>query len=193
MEHREKPSFLSRWKGGLAGQIILVIALSGLFFLRGPDFVWKLWDHLADPGDAVFTSWLLAWDAHALLTPGVSLWDAPILFPAANTLALSENMLGNIPVTLPAYLLTDNATFAANCLVIFAFVFSAVALFLLVRRLTGSFLAGLVSAICFPSTPTDGNTPVTCSCFPSTGPSSHCFSPTLTSLLSKPVTGWGCS
>ncbi len=153
MDDKQNQSLLSRRGTGSGWPIILMVGLSVLFFLRGPDFVWKMWDHLADPGDAVFTSWLLAWDNHAVLTPGASLWDAPILFPAKNTFALSENMVGNLPISLPVYLLTGNPTLAANCVLIFAFIFSALAVFLLVRRLTGSTLAGLVSGILFSFNP----------------------------------------
>ena len=51
--------------------------------------------------DVFLTHWILAWDTHALRTAPTRLLDANIFWPAPRTLALSEHMLGFLPLYLP--------------------------------------------------------------------------------------------
>ena len=124
-----------------------------VFFIQGPKFVYHLWDHLYEGGDSFINSWILAWNAHALLRHGVSVWDAPIFYPVQNALAFSETMFGNLWITLPIYYVTDNPTFAANMLLLTSFVFGMYFVFLLVRDLTGSFWSGLIAGVVFSFNP----------------------------------------
>src|SRR5437016_5008971 len=102
----------------------LGVLLLGLliFFVQGPSFVHHLGDRVADGGDSLLNAWILAWDAHALTTPGVNVWDAPFYYPVKNTFTFSETMFGNLWLTLPVQLLTGNPVLAFNGLVLGSFV-----------------------------------------------------------------------
>ncbi len=119
--------------------------------------VWPLPLHVAQSvsghWDSFFGVWRLAWIADAIRTPGVRLFDAPIFHPHGLTLAFSDAML--VPSLLAAPLryagLTPVLTF--NVVLAAAFLTSGLALFALVRRLTGSLEAGLVSATIYTLAP----------------------------------------
>jgi len=125
---------------------------AAIFFVQGPSFVRHLGDRLADPGDSVLNSWILAWDARALTTQ-VNVWDAPLYYPVKNTFTFSETMFGNLWLTLPVQLLTGNPTLAFNVLVLGSLVLGMYCTFLLVRSLTGSFGAGVLAGIIFSFNP----------------------------------------
>ncbi len=59
--------------------------------------------------DARLNSWILGWVQHAGLTNPSRLFDANAFFPARNTLAGSEHMIGNALLTLPVRLFSDSA------------------------------------------------------------------------------------
>jgi hypothetical protein len=133
---------------------LAVIALAAVIFaVQGPGFVRHPRDRVADAGDSILNTWILAWDAHALADPAVSVWDAPIFYPVKNTFAFSETMFGNLWVTLPVQYLTGNPVLAFNALVFVSFMLSMYCTFLLVGRLTGSFLAGVVAGVLFSFNP----------------------------------------
>ena len=135
-------------------QHLIVILTAGLvFFVQGPRFVYHLWDHLYEGGDSFLNSWILSWNAHALFKSGISVWDAPIFYPAKNALAFSETMFGNLWITLPVQYFTDNPTFAANMLLLASFVLGMYCVFLLVYNLTQNFWAGLIAGLVFSFNP----------------------------------------
>jgi len=123
------------------------------FFIQSGDYGLRLDTQLADVGDSILNAWILAWDAHALLNPGVSIWDAPIFFPAKDALTFSENLFGNLWITLPIQLLTDNYILAANVLTVISFVLGSYFVFLLVKDLTGSSWSGLAAGLIFSFNP----------------------------------------
>jgi hypothetical protein len=124
-----------------------------IFFVQGPSFVHHLAERLPDAGDSLLNCWILAWDAHALTTHDVNIWDAPIFYPARNTLTFSETMFGNLWLTVPVELLTGNPILAYNALVLVSFVLGMYCTFLLVRALTSSFGAGVLAGILFSFNP----------------------------------------
>jgi hypothetical protein len=65
-------------------------------------------------GDGQFSVWNVAWVAHAIVTPGMHLFDANIFHPHRNTLAYSEPNLGAGFVAVPAYVLTGGNPYAAH-------------------------------------------------------------------------------
>src|SRR5919109_5281469 len=65
-------------------------------------------------GDPLLVTWILAWGSHALTTDPLNLFNANIFYPVQNTLALSEHMVGVVPLFAPVYLLTGNPIFAYN-------------------------------------------------------------------------------
>ena len=122
-----------------------------------------LWDHVIDVScfgpvgamwrqDIFFTMWVLAWGTHALTTDPAQLWNANVLRPMAMPLAGSEHMLGYQWLFAPLYLTTNNPVFAQQLIVFLTFVFTGVAMALLVREVTGSepaaWVAGCALAFC---------------------------------------------
>ena len=73
--------------------------------------------HLASQGgDVFFLTYTLAWGAHALATDPLRLFDANIAYPLERTLALSDHLLGTMPLFAPVYLFTGNAVLGYNAL-----------------------------------------------------------------------------
>jgi hypothetical protein len=124
-----------------------------IIYVQGPDYIYHLWDHVPEQGDSFINVWILAWDAHAIASPGASIWDAPMFYPVKNSLAFSESMFGNLWITLPVQYLTGNPVFSANVLIMASFVLGMYCVFLLVEELTGSYWAGIVAGIVFSFTP----------------------------------------
>lgn len=108
---------------------------------------------VADYGDTLFNSYVLAWDYHALTTPGVRLFDANILYPARRTLAFSEHLLANLPIAWPAMALTGNPVAAHNSVLLASFVMSGFFTYLLAWRWTGSLPASITAGILFAFSP----------------------------------------
>ncbi|MFL5342774.1 MAG: hypothetical protein ACJ8F7_21790, partial [Gemmataceae bacterium] len=131
---------------------VLVLAI-GWFYAQGPELVRHPAERLGDAMDASLNAWIMAWDTEAILHRGGRVWDAPIFHPAANTLALSEPMFGNLWIALPVNALTGNPVLAANCHILAAFVLSMYSTWLLVRRWTGHWLAGVVAGLLFSFNP----------------------------------------
>lgn len=124
-----------------------------IYFLQGPEYVRRMWDQLPDAGDSIINTWILAWNAHALATPGVSVWDAPIFYPVENALTFSETMFGNLWLTLPVQYFTGNPVFAFNVLMLAAFVLSGFFAYFLAYDLTRSYSASIVAGVLFGYTP----------------------------------------
>ena len=99
--------------------------------------------------DVLLNSWILAWTAHAATTPGETVWDTNAFYPRRNTLAYSDHLLGNLPVTVPLLAAGANAILMHNTLVLLSFALSFVGMGLLARRLTGSTAAALVAGFVY--------------------------------------------
>jgi len=102
--------------------------------------------------DLYLNVWILAWIAHAALTDPSRLYDGNIFYPAANTIAGSENMLAHLPFTAPVLALTGNALVMLKAFVLESFVLSGVAMFLFVRHHTRSAPAALLAGAAFTFT-----------------------------------------
>src|SRR5688572_24760697 len=106
-----------------------------------------------DSGDARHGVWNVAWVARALVTDPSSLYNANIFHPHANALAFSEpNILSGL-IAVPAWLATDNAMTAFNWAVLWSFLLSALAMFRLVRYLSGHDASAALAAILFAFCP----------------------------------------
>jgi hypothetical protein len=77
-----------------------------------------------DLGDSMFLTWTLSWGAHGLATQPLSVFDANIYHPHANTLAMSDSMLSFAPIFGVLKWFTGDAIVALNVLVIGMFVFA---------------------------------------------------------------------
>lgn len=103
--------------------------------------------------DPQLNSWIVAWDARALLTEPARLFHANIFHPYPYSLAYSENLLASALLGLPLQVLLDNPVLIYNVLTLLTFVLSGFGAYLLGRRLSGSHLAGLVAGVIFAFCP----------------------------------------
>ncbi|MBO9364258.1 MAG: hypothetical protein J7466_05045 [Roseiflexus sp.] len=123
-------------------------------------FTWPLSAHLttATGGglDPLLQTWVLAWDAHALITDPRTVWHAPIFFPYPETLAYSDHHLLLAMMTLPL-IITGGPVLAYNLLVLTSYALTGWAVYLLARdmlartddmrmRIVGAFAAGALFA-----------------------------------------------
>ena len=104
-------------------------------------------------GDTVFNAWILAWNADRLRHGLRGFWDAPFFYPYADTLAFSEHLLGIGIFTAPIQWLTGNPIIAQNAAFLASYLLAGGGMYLLVRDLTGSRLAGFVSGVAFAFLP----------------------------------------
>lgn len=115
----------------------------------------RMSDHvLITPIDNLFLTWVLSWDYHALGSVSLKLFDANIFYPGKNSLALSDHLLGDLPIFAPVMFLTQNPILAANSVVFGSFVLCGIAMFALARywtrNLPASFVAGFIYAFSPP-------------------------------------------
>jgi hypothetical protein len=119
----------------------------------GRDVAWDL-------GDSVLNMWILAWDSKQLLailggelSRVRSFFDGNIFHPAQLTLAYSEHLFAQAVQALPVYAISANPILAYNLLFLSTFVLCGLGMYLLVRELTGSALAGFVAGLLFAFAP----------------------------------------
>jgi len=120
-----------------------------LFSIWAYPFSVRLGTHTFDCGDGFPNAWFLAWDAKALFDPHSSVWNAPVFYPAPGTLAFSDNLFGLLWVSLPVQWLTGRPMFAANVVLVVAFVLCFYTCFLLAHSLTRNIPASLIAGFIF--------------------------------------------
>ena len=109
-------------------------------------------DHIENWGDPLLNVWIMAWDLHQLARDPLHLFNAPIFYPAQNTLALSEVLIAQAMEALPIVLVTHNFILAYNLIVLLSFVFCGLGAYWLAREVfppLPSLLAGAVYAFSF--------------------------------------------
>ena len=105
-----------------------------------------------DVGDPSLNAWLLSWSTKQLpLTD--AWWNGPMFYPAANVVALSELLLGLLPITAAVQWLTHNPLAAYNTAFVLSFPLSALAAYALALELTGRRDAALLSGLAFAFAP----------------------------------------
>jgi hypothetical protein len=105
------------------------------------------------PGDNFEYLYKVWWFKHALFDLYVSpFFNADMFYPSGYPVTLSETTLANTIPALPLTLLFGEVV-AYNVTLLGSFVLSGFGMYLLVRRLTGSRLAGLVSGVVFAFCP----------------------------------------
>jgi hypothetical protein len=102
-----------------------------------------------DAGDPSLNTWLLWWSTERVpLT--AAWWNAPMFYPTADSMALSELLIGLLPITAPVQWLTGNPLLAYNVVFLSSFVLCGLATYGLAKELThrrdAAVLAGLVFA-----------------------------------------------
>ncbi len=117
----------------------------------------SMWDHVfATPGglqaDGYLITWVMAWDCHALWNAPWQLFNANSFFPARNTLAGSEHMLGHLPLFAPPYAVTGNPSLAIQFTRLATVTLCAVSMFVLLRHwgagVAAALFAGFVYGFC---------------------------------------------
>lgn len=112
-------------------------------------FAFELSMGVSDLGDPMLNSWALAWVAHTLPTAPATVFDANIFFPETTTLAYSEPLLVPALLVAPVIWLGGDPILAHNLLVLLGYAGSGLAMFVLVRSLTGHDGAALVAGMMF--------------------------------------------
>jgi hypothetical protein len=141
---------------GLAFVAYFLIAIAATWPLsRGltHDVPWDL-------GDPVLVLWILAWDCEQLLrilggdvARIATFFDANIFHPTPLTLAYSEHFMAQAVQILPVYAMTGNPILSYNIAFLSTWVLSGLGMYLLVRELTGSAVAGFVAGLLFGFAP----------------------------------------
>ena len=103
--------------------------------------------------DGQWSIWVVNWVARTLVTEPSQLYHANIFHPNTNALAYSEPNIGAGVLAVPAWLLTRNPYATHNSVVLFSFVWAAVAAYGLARHLTGSRVAAAYAGIAFAFCP----------------------------------------
>lgn len=109
--------------------------------------------HLASHYDPLFSTWRVAWFAHALATAPRQLFNGNIFTPSPWAMAYSDATLLEGAVGAPFLWSGISPVLVYNVLLLAGFVGSGVAAFGLARSLTGSFAASLIAAAAFTVTP----------------------------------------
>ena len=105
-----------------------------------------------DAGDPLLTAGFLHWNAWTLpLTH--AWWQFPIFAPAPDAMTFSEHLLGLSVVATPIEWLVRDPLVAANLVTLLTYPLCGVAMFLLVRRLTGSAAAAFLSGLAYAFSP----------------------------------------
>jgi hypothetical protein len=108
---------------------------------------------VASHDDAFFSTWRVAWIAHALRTDPSRLYDANIFYPDRGTLANSDAVILEGALGSPFLWAGASPVVVYNLLLLGGIVASGLGMFLLARHLTGDSLAGLVAAAVFMMVP----------------------------------------
>jgi hypothetical protein len=132
-------------------------AIWGYFLLASVWLTWPLLPRmttaLSSSPDSLLNAWALGWSFHILPRDPFALFDANIFFPRPDTLAYSEHLFGITVLVWPVFALTGNLALAYNVAVLSSFALSGAGMYLLVREITGSRWAGLLSGTIFLAAP----------------------------------------
>ena len=110
---------------------------------------YPVWDAkvTAPAADQLFTSWILATDARQLVHDPWHLFESNNFHPLRRTLTFSENLLGLAVLVLPVQYVWDNPALTDNVALLLALTIGGWGVFLLVRELSGSGLAGALAGV----------------------------------------------
>jgi F5/8 type C domain len=105
-----------------------------------------------DLGDPVLNTWLLWWSSKRMPMTA-AWWNAPMFFPAANVMALSELLIGLLPITFVVQWLTHNPVAAYNVAFVLSFPLCGLAAYGLAWELTQRRDAALLAGLAFAFAP----------------------------------------
>ena len=137
-------------KSPLLGAALFVCALTVI--LTWPQGLY-LGSKVALHGDPFLSMWRLEWLAHVFSGGAAHLFDGNIFYPHVRTLAYSDATLLQGVLATPWLLAHANPVLVYNILLLGGIASSGMGMFVLVRHLTGSNDAALVSAAIFTLVP----------------------------------------
>jgi len=105
-----------------------------------------------DVGDPLLTAGFLHWNAWTLPFTH-AWWQFPIFAPIPDALTFSEHLLGLSVVATPIEWLVRDPLVAANLVTLLTYPLCGLAMFLLVRRLTGSAAAAFLAGVAYAFSP----------------------------------------
>lgn len=130
---------------------------AAIFIILAVAMTWPLAPNLgravADPGDPLINIWILDWDFWGTLHQPLSLFHANAFHPAQYSLAYSENLYGLAILLFPLRLAGVNPIVAYNLAMLAGFAFCGFATYLLGRRLTDCFGAGIAAGVFYAFVP----------------------------------------
>lgn len=129
---------------GRQSAAVLVLLVAATALVTWP-LAGRLGSAVNDLGDPLLHSWVLAWDAHALATAPLALFDANIFYPRRWTLAFADHLVGLLPLALPVRLAGGSPVLVHNVVLFATFPLAGLTMFWLVRTLTGRAGAGVVA------------------------------------------------
>lgn len=100
-------------------------------------------------GDHLFSVWAVGRNAYTLLESPLSLFDAELCHPVANSLALGEPMIAMGLLGVPAWWISEDPVATYNVSLAAMTALAALAMFALVWRWTGDAAAGMVAGILY--------------------------------------------
>ena len=137
------------WRQHAAAALIFVALTVGM--------TWPLARNLdravTDPGDPFINTWILDWDYYATFHQPLSLFHANAFHPAKYSLAYSENLYAVALLLFPLRAAGVGALTAYNVALLAGFAFCGFAAYLLGRRLTGSWAAGMAAGVFYAFVP----------------------------------------
>ena len=139
---------MTRLRDPLAASIFIALAIA---------FTWPLAPNIgravSDPGDPFINIWILDWDWWATIHQPLQLFHANAFHPAKYSLAFSEHLYGLALLLFPLRMSGAGPITAYNVAMLAGFAFCGFAAYLLGRRLTGSFPAGLAAGVFYAFVP----------------------------------------
>ena len=136
--------------------VYVVAALVGTWPLArglGRDVPWDL-------GDSILNMWILSWDCEQIrrILSGdfsriATFFDGNIFYPGPLSLAYSEHLIPQAIQIFPVYLISENPILCYNLLFLSTIALSGLAMYLLVRELTGNAMAAFVAGLVFAFAP----------------------------------------
>ncbi|MDI6874285.1 hypothetical protein [Candidatus Solincola sp.] len=138
----------------LREHLLVILLFLVLVFLFTLPFSIHIGDHvLAIPVDNLLNAYIMAWDAHALVTNPAALFQANFNYPSRDALAFSEHLFTLGLLSLPIRLVSRNPILAHNLLLLICFALCGYTMYLLAKYLTRNRLAALAAGFFFAFVP----------------------------------------
>lgn len=99
--------------------------------------------------DPYLNVWILAWDTHILFSDPLNFYNAPVFFPAKQSLVFSEHMLGNAIISLPVKIFTDNPVVQYNFCFLIVLIISGLGMYALYKHIAGTKIPAFLTGIFF--------------------------------------------